>query len=52
MNAIGERNDVMEGSRAVIAQDGPSLATTPNEDPEVLGRSEHSTGRDQLVTNA
>ncbi|KAH7267964.1 hypothetical protein B0J15DRAFT_509923 [Fusarium solani] len=39
MNVTGERNDAMERSRrVVIAQDGPSLATTPNEDPEVLGK--------------
>lgn len=53
MNVTGERNDAMERSRrVVIAQDGPSLATTPNEDREVLGKSEQSPGRDQLVTHA
>lgn len=52
MNAIGERNDAMEGSRrVVIAQGGPSLAITPNEDPEVLGDSERSPGREQLVAS-
>lgn len=53
MNATGERNDAMEGGRcAVIAQDGKSLATTPKKDPEVLGKSEHRSERNQVVTQA